>query len=34
MRDLLEPFPMDWQEQEQKLMAQFRAGTPSASQRT
>ena len=34
MRDLLEPFPMDWREQEQKLMAPFRAGTSSASQHT
>ncbi len=34
MRDLLEPFPMDWREQEQKLMAQFRSSTSSASHRT
>ena len=27
MRDLLEPFPMDWREQEHKLLAQFRADT-------
>ena len=25
MRDLLEPFPMDWGQQEQKFLAQFRA---------
>ena len=24
MRDLLEPFPMDWRQQEQKFLAQFR----------
>jgi hypothetical protein len=34
MRDLLQPFPMDWREQEQKLMAQFRTGNSSANQRT
>ena len=27
MRDLLDPFPMDWREQEQKLLAKFRADT-------
>ena len=25
MRDLLEPFPMDWRQQEQKFLAQFRS---------
>lgn len=34
MKDLLEPFPTDWRQQEQKLLAQFRSSTSSASHRT
>lgn len=31
MKNLLEPFPMDWKQQEKKLLAQFRLDAPRAA---
>jgi len=31
MKDLLEPFPMDWKQQEKKLLAQFRLDASRAA---
>ena len=31
MKDLLEPFPMDWKQQEKKLLAQFRVDSSRAA---
>jgi hypothetical protein len=32
MRDLLEPFPMDWRQQEQKFLAQWKTSRELASE--
>jgi hypothetical protein len=34
MRDLLEPFPMDWRQEEEMLLARLRLDTSRAASKT